>query len=42
VRSGVAHFQAPMPDALWTDLQSEGLIDPRAPVPGLHIEAAAQ
>ena len=42
VRSGVAHFQAPIPDALWADLQSEGLIDPRAPVPGLHIEAAAQ
>jgi D-threo-aldose 1-dehydrogenase len=42
VRSGVAHFQAPIPDALWDDVRSEGLIDPRAPVPGLHIEAAAQ
>jgi D-threo-aldose 1-dehydrogenase len=41
VRSGVAHFQAPIPAELWADLQGQGLIDPRAPVPGLHIEAAA-
>jgi D-threo-aldose 1-dehydrogenase len=42
VRSGVAHFHTPIPDALWADLRHEGLIDPRAPVPGARQEAAAQ
>jgi D-threo-aldose 1-dehydrogenase len=42
VRTGVEHFRMPIPDKLWSDLQSEGLIDPRAPLPGLQIEAAAQ
>ena len=42
VRSGVAHFQTKIPDALWADLQREGLIDPRAPVPGTKLRAAAQ
>jgi D-threo-aldose 1-dehydrogenase len=42
VRAGVAHYHTPIPDALWSDLRSEGLIDPRAPVPGAQVEAAAQ
>ena len=42
VRAGVAHFQTPIPAELWTDLQSEGLIDPRAPVPGVQVVAVAQ
>ncbi|HZC38552.1 MAG TPA: aldo/keto reductase [Sphingomicrobium sp.] len=42
VRSGVEHFQTPIPDALWADLQSQGLIDSRAPLPGAQVEAAAQ
>ena len=42
VRAGVAHFQTPIPDALWSDLRSEGLIDARAPVPGTQFETAAQ
>ena len=27
-------FNHPIPDSLWTDLKSEGLLDPEAPVPG--------
>lgn len=42
VRAGVAHFQAPISDALWADLRSEDLIDPRAPVPSAQLQAAAQ
>jgi D-threo-aldose 1-dehydrogenase len=42
LRTGVKHFQMPIPNSLWTDLQSEGLIDPRAPIPARQIEAAAQ
>lgn len=42
VRTGVAHFRVPTPDSLWSDLRSEGLIDPRAPIPGLQAEATAQ
>jgi D-threo-aldose 1-dehydrogenase len=42
VRAGVFHFTAPIPDALWADLQSQGLIDRRAPVPNAQVEAAAQ
>ena len=42
VRTGVAHFHTPIPNTLWADLQSEGLIDPRAPVPCANVEAAAQ
>jgi D-threo-aldose 1-dehydrogenase len=42
VRAGVSHFQTPIPAELWADLQSEGLIDPRAPVPGAQVVAAAQ
>ena len=42
VRIGVEHFRMPIPDSLWSDLQKEGLIDPRAPIPGCQIEAAAQ
>jgi D-threo-aldose 1-dehydrogenase len=41
VRAGVAYFQTPIPAELWTDLQSEGLVDPRAPVPGAQVVAAA-
>jgi D-threo-aldose 1-dehydrogenase len=39
VRSGVAHFQTPIPAELWADLQAQGLIDPRAPVPHAQVEA---
>lgn len=42
VRAGVAHFKTPIPDGLWADLQHEGLIDSRAPVPGARLKAAAQ
>jgi D-threo-aldose 1-dehydrogenase len=42
VRAGVAHLGTPIPDALWVDLRRDGLIDPRAPVPGGQLEAAAQ
>ena len=42
VRAGVANFLTPIPDALWADLQGEGLIDPRAPVPGPRLKAAVQ
>jgi D-threo-aldose 1-dehydrogenase len=42
VRTGVEHFRMPIPRDLWTDLQSEGLIDPRAPIPGHQVEVAAQ
>lgn len=34
LRSGVAHFQTPIPADMWSELRNEGLIDPRAPVPG--------
>lgn len=39
VRSGVDHFHTPIPAALWSDLRSERLIDPRAPTPQPQIEA---
>jgi D-threo-aldose 1-dehydrogenase len=39
VRTGVAHFKTAIPDALWSDLQRKGLIDPRAPVPNARLEA---
>nr|NUR37424.1 aldo/keto reductase [Sphingomonas sp.] len=42
VRAGMEHFRTPIPDALWSDLRNEGLIDPRAPVPSAQLEAAAQ
>jgi|tagenome__1003787_1003787.scaffolds.fasta_scaffold20941305_2 D-threo-aldose 1-dehydrogenase len=42
VRAGVEHFRTPIPEGLWADLRSEGLIDARAPVPGAQLEAAAQ
>lgn len=42
VRAGVSHFQTPIPEALWADLRGEALIDPRAPVPGPQLEAAAR
>jgi D-threo-aldose 1-dehydrogenase len=42
VRSGVAQFHTPIPAELWTDLQAQDLIDPRAPVPAAKVEAAAQ
>jgi D-threo-aldose 1-dehydrogenase len=42
VRTGVERFLMPIPDGLWADLQTESLIDPRAPIPGRQIEAAAQ
>jgi D-threo-aldose 1-dehydrogenase len=42
VRAGVEHFRLPIPDSLWSDLRSENLIDPRAPIPGVQVEAAAQ
>jgi D-threo-aldose 1-dehydrogenase len=42
VRAGVEHFRLPIPDSLWLDLRSENLIDPRAPIPGVQVEAGAQ
>ncbi|HJP69751.1 MAG TPA: aldo/keto reductase, partial [Sphingomicrobium sp.] len=33
LRSGVAHFQTPIPADLWSELRNEGLLDARAPVP---------
>jgi D-threo-aldose 1-dehydrogenase len=42
VRAGVDHFSMPISNSLWSDLQAEGLIDPRAPIPGPQVEAAAQ
>ena len=42
VRSGVAHFQTHIPAELWADLQAQDLIDSRAPVPGVQVEAPAQ
>jgi hypothetical protein len=42
VRTGVEHFQMPIPDSLWSDLRSEGLTDKRAPVPGSKTELATQ
>jgi D-threo-aldose 1-dehydrogenase len=42
VRSGMAHFHTPIPAELWTDLQAQDLIDPRAPVPAAKVEAAAE
>ena len=42
VRSGVEHFQMPIPDSLWSDLRTEGLTDTRAPVPGSETELARQ
>lgn len=34
VRSNVRHLEAPVPDALWRDLRTQGLIHPQAPTPG--------
>ncbi|TKC79923.1 aldo/keto reductase [Trinickia terrae] len=34
LRENVASFERPIPAALWTALRDEGLLDPRAPVPG--------
>jgi D-threo-aldose 1-dehydrogenase len=42
VTTGVAHFRMPIPDGLWSDLQNEDLIDPRAPVPAPQLQAAAR
>jgi len=42
VRTGVERFRMPIPASFWSDLRSEGLIDPRAPLPGRETEAAAQ
>jgi D-threo-aldose 1-dehydrogenase len=42
VRTGVERFLTPIPDGLWSDLRTEGLIDPRSPIPGHQMEAAAQ
>jgi D-threo-aldose 1-dehydrogenase len=42
LQTGVDHFRTPIPDSLWSDLRSEGLIDARAPVPKSPVEAAAQ
>lgn len=37
VKSNVAVFKTPIPDSLWTDLQTAGLIRPDAPLPqGTH------
>lgn len=33
VESNLAHFATPIPAAFWSDLRSEGLIEPDAPVP---------
>lgn len=40
LRAGVDHFHAPIPEDLWTELRREGLIDPRAPIPGPQLQAA--
>ena len=42
VRAGVAHFRTPVPPEFWADLQSERLIDERAPAPERRFQAAAQ
>jgi D-threo-aldose 1-dehydrogenase len=42
VRTGVELFRMPIPDSLWSDLRTEGLIDARAPIPRPQVEAAAQ
>jgi D-threo-aldose 1-dehydrogenase len=42
VAAGAAHFRIAIPDALWSDLRTEGLIDPRAPVPGAQLQAIAR
>jgi D-threo-aldose 1-dehydrogenase len=34
VKENIASVQAAIPPSLWSDLKSEGLIDPEAPVPG--------
>lgn len=41
VCAGVDHFHFRIPDALWSDLRDQGLIDPRAPVPAAQQEQAA-
>jgi D-threo-aldose 1-dehydrogenase len=33
VRGNAAHLAAPIPAALWVELRSEGLLDPRLPLP---------
>ncbi|MEM6634703.1 MAG: aldo/keto reductase [Pseudomonadota bacterium] len=40
VRANVAVFTTPIPDGLWTDLRSEGLIRPDAPLPTERGDAA--
>lgn len=40
LRAGLAHFQATIPEDLWTELRRGGLIDPRAPIPGTQLQAA--
>jgi D-threo-aldose 1-dehydrogenase len=34
VRSNIGYLEEPIPTALWTELKSEGLIDPESPTPG--------
>ena len=41
VHETVARAQAPIPAALWDELRTQGLIDPRAPTPAARQEAAA-
>ena len=40
VRANVSLFQTRVPDGLWTDLRSEGLIRPDAPLPSERANAA--
>jgi D-threo-aldose 1-dehydrogenase len=40
VFSNVTVFQVPVPDSLWSDLKTEGLIRADAPVPGVTAHAA--
>lgn len=40
VAANVALLQTPIPDALWSDLRSEGLIRPDAPLPGENSDAS--
>ena len=42
VRSGLDFYRFPIPLDLWADLKEQGLIDPRAPVPGLSPEMITQ
>ncbi|WP_118181467.1 aldo/keto reductase [Paraburkholderia phosphatilytica] len=42
LRENVGSFERPIPAAFWQALRDEGLLDPRAPVPGASASGAAQ